>query len=199
VRSAAFSDEVLNAGNNSALVELDTDRVLVLRLEERAAARARSLDEVRDEIRATLHREAAAAAAVALGERLLAALRAGTAMEEAARAEGLVWSDKGTATRQDPGELDADAASALFKLPPPQGAPASFTGSRVAAGGYSVLALLSVNQVELAPDEQREQRERVATTLESGLGEQGFAAVMRALRKRAEVEVLERNLRGEDG
>jgi hypothetical protein len=62
-----------------------------------------------------------------------------------------------------------------------------------------VLALLSVNQVELAPDEQREQRERVATTLESGLGEQGFAAVMRALRKRAEVEVLERNLRGEDG
>jgi peptidyl-prolyl cis-trans isomerase D len=199
VRSAAFSDEVLNAGNNSALVELDTDRVLVLRLEERAAARARSLDEVRDEIRATLHREAAAAAAVALGERLLAALRAGTAMEEAARVEGLVWSDERTATRQDPGELDADAASALFKLPPPQGAPASFTGSRVAAGGYSVLALLSVNQVELAPDEQREQRERVATTLESGLGEQGFAAVMRALRKRAEVEVLERNLRGEDG
>ena len=199
VRAAAFSDEVLNTGNNSALVERDTDRVLVLRLEERAAARARPLDEVRDEIRVTLRREAAAAAAVALGERLLAALRAGTAMEEVARAEGLAWSDERTATRQDPGELDADAASALFKLPPPRGAPATFTGSRVADGGYSVLALLSVSQVERAPDEQRELRERVATTLESGLGEQGFAAVMRALRKRAEVEVLERNLRGEDG
>lgn len=199
VRTAAFSDEVLNAGNNSPLVELDTDRVLVLRLEERVASRARTLDEVRDEIRATLRREAAAAAAIALGERLLAALRAGTAMEEVASAEGLTWSDERTATRQDPGELDAQAASALFKLPPPQGAPASFAGSRVADGGYSVLALLSISQVERPPEEQRVLRERVVTALESGLGEQGFAAVMRALRKRAEVEVLEQNLRGDEG
>lgn len=198
VRAAAFSDEVLNAGNNSPLVELDTDRVLVLRLEDRTASRARTLDEVRDEVRATLRREAAETAAVAAGERILAALRSGTDMDEVARAQGLAWSDERTATRQQPGDLDASAAEALFRLPPPQGAPASFAGSRVPDGGYRVLALYEVSQLQQDPAQQRALRERVTSLLESGVGEQSFAAVMRSLRKRAEVEVLEQNLRGDE-
>jgi hypothetical protein len=121
-------------------------------------------------------------------------------MQAVAQAEGLLWDDERGATRNDAGTLDAGAAGVLFKMPAPQdGVAARFAGVRLSDGGYGVLALLAVRQVERDAAALAQLRTRVATALESGLGEQGLSAVMRALRKQADVEVLEQNLRGEDG
>lgn len=200
VRAAAFSDEVINAGNNSNLIELDSDRVLVLRLDERTASRARALDEVREQVVATLRRDAAARAASELGARLLDALRAGANMEDVAQSEGLAWEDEARATRDNPGGLDAGAAGELFKMPPPAAdGVAKFEGVQLADGGYGVLALLAVGQVERDPALAGQIRDQVRRSLEAGVGEQSYSAVLRTLRQRAEVEVLEQNLRGEEG
>jgi peptidyl-prolyl cis-trans isomerase D len=199
VRAAAFSGEVLEANNNSALIELDADRALALRVVERTPSRARTLDEVREQVRATLRRDALSRAATQLGERVLEALRAGSDMQAVAQAEGLLWDDERGATRDDASTLDAGATGVLFKMPAPQdGVAARFAGVRLSDGGYGVLALLAVRQVERDAAALAQLRTRVATALESGLGEQGLSAVMRALRKHADVEVLEKNLRGEE-
>ncbi|MCW8886417.1 MAG: SurA N-terminal domain-containing protein [Motiliproteus sp.] len=57
--AAAFSEEVLNAGENSELIELDSDRILVLHLKEHKPVRTLELNEVRDQIVAELSQQQA--------------------------------------------------------------------------------------------------------------------------------------------
>ena len=83
VMAAAFNEEVL-AGNNSEPVEIDGYRTVVLRVEERRAARQLALDEVRTEIVTTLQAEQASEDARALGVELLGRLRAGEGRNEVA-------------------------------------------------------------------------------------------------------------------
>jgi peptidyl-prolyl cis-trans isomerase D len=199
VREAAFSDDVLNAGNNSELLQVAPGRVLMLRVLERQASRAQTLDEVREEIATLLRGDAAMQQATATGERVLQALRSGTPIADAAAAEGLAWSAEQTVTRAEPGALPAATLRALYAIPAPAGEQPGFAGTSLPSGEYVVIALHEVAQAALEPKQADEVRNRVARSLEAGYGQQAVSAVIGTLRKQADVEILEQNLRPEDG
>jgi peptidyl-prolyl cis-trans isomerase D len=193
VRAAAFSGDVL-AGNNSELLELGSSRVVVVRVAEREPARPHTLDEVRDEIVALLRSDAAAAAATATGERILSALRAGTSLEDAAAEEGVRWGAERTVTRARGGVPQRELQETLFEMPAPGDGGPSFAGTSLADGSYVVLALLEVGQAELSAEEAEETRQQLARSLEAGYGDQAMGALLKGLRERSEVQILEQNL-----
>ena len=198
VRAAAFSEDVL-AGNNSELLELGPSAVAVIRLAERQPSRPHTLDEVRDEIAALLHRDARAAEAARIGKAILDALRNGDVPGEAAAVHGLTWQDERTVTRARGGSVSQEVQDTLFSLPAPAGESPVFEGTSLPDGTFVVLALEGVGQAELAPQELEQARERVARSLESGYGQQVMSGVMSRLREQSKVRVLEQNLRAEDG
>lgn len=77
VLQAAFSDEVLVDGANSALIELDPDTVVVVRVKQHMQPEQRPLDEVRESIVEQLRKQKAAEQARQNGEAMLAKLREG--------------------------------------------------------------------------------------------------------------------------
>lgn len=77
VIQAAFSDEVLEDGSNSSVIELDPNTVVVVRVKEHNKPEQLPLEQVADSIRAQLTKVRASEAVKAKGEEQLAALRDG--------------------------------------------------------------------------------------------------------------------------
>lgn len=99
VRSAAFSPEVLDRGNNSELIELAEGEFVMLRVAEQIAPTRKRLDEVKDivvsELRATAEQEALSELVATVDERL----SAGETVEAIAKDLGYSWKVELGATR----------------------------------------------------------------------------------------------------
>ena len=121
--SAAFSEEVLEAGHNSDVIELDPEHFVVLRVAQRRPPAPLSLDAVRGQIVALLRDEAAQELAAQQARRLLQSIEAGTSVEDAANEAGLQWQVELGARRDNP-RLPPAVRKRLFELPAPaEGAP----------------------------------------------------------------------------
>lgn len=84
LRRAAFSEDVLEAGHNSEVIELSPQRFAVLRVAERKPPAQQPLAQVRGRIERTLRDEKAAADAAATAEALAARIREGERLEDIA-------------------------------------------------------------------------------------------------------------------
>lgn len=191
VVDAAFGVEVLEEGNNSALLELGDDRVVVLRVLSHDAARPRELDEVRDEVVAAVRRERAMAAVEALGRKVVDGLRAGEARAAAADEAGAEWSAAREVGRTAE-DLAEGVADALFRMQRPQSGAPVYDGVTTAEGDFVVLELLAVTDGK--PDDATGGAEAVRTALRSSTGQSEFDALLKGMRARAEVRISEQNL-----
>ncbi len=196
VREAAFNPDVMDDGNNSEMVEIAPGRVAVLRVTEREDARAMTLEEATPRIKNTLKTDARMSAAANLGERILESLRGGDALETVASEYGQSFSEVAEASPASPGALAADSRRSLFAMPPPAEGELAFAGVALPGVGFQVLVLEGI----AAPQSDGEQAKRVAQTrrtAESGLANAAFAAVLKGLRARADVQVFEDRLSAE--
>ncbi len=91
VVAAAFSEEVLEDGDNSNPVELKEGSLLVLRINKHQAAAAKPLAEVRSEIEEKLMARQAQQSSRQLAERVMRALNKGSTVSELAQQYQLHW------------------------------------------------------------------------------------------------------------
>ncbi|MDF1826851.1 MAG: SurA N-terminal domain-containing protein [Legionellaceae bacterium] len=116
VLKAAFSHDVLELGNNSAPIQLDDDRVVVVRVRKHIAAREKALSEVKAQIKARLALQKAEARAEALGQ-ALQNNKQGAFMDEAMLLKHhLTWKAATQATR-DSSLASAEINDIAFTLP----------------------------------------------------------------------------------
>ncbi|WP_237173120.1 SurA N-terminal domain-containing protein [Paracandidimonas lactea] len=113
VRRALFSAPVLNEKQNSGVIEISPDTMLVVRAHEVIPAHVPELAQVTDHIRATLKAERALQAATKAGEQLLAALRNGETGPATEEGFGTVQS----VSRIDPKGLPKVITDAAFAVP----------------------------------------------------------------------------------
>lgn len=187
---AAFSDDVLAARNNSGVIELGDGRVVALRIRDHEPSSQRPLSEVRDQIAADLRQTAARDAAKKAGEKLLARLRAGEALDSVATDAGLGWSEPQTAKRRE--GADPRTRSIVFRMPRPEdGRRPTFRGHSLPNGDFQILALESVTDGSEADGE------------DTGLSRQSLAAAkgaaltdeyVRTLRSEAKISINQENL-----
>ncbi|MDX1723315.1 MAG: SurA N-terminal domain-containing protein [Pseudomonas sp.] len=185
VIQAAFSDEVLEDGSNSSVIELDPNTAVVLRVKEHKKPEQLALEQVEGSIREQLTRVRASEAAKAEGEALQAALSDGKTPVEQAES-GQVWEVVEAATRSQEG-IEPAVLQALFRMPKPAAAGQStFAGVSLSNGDFVVVRLNGVSEPE-APltDEEKTMYSRF---LASRSGQQDFAAFRKQLEARADIE-----------
>ncbi|WP_416140562.1 SurA N-terminal domain-containing protein [Halomonas sp. HK25] len=175
VMSEAFSADVLEDGFNSEVIELDNDRRLVLRVAEHREATTLPLEEVRDQVEASVAANLRREALMEMGEQRLEALRAGDD-------QGLDWQRVEGVGRQETQGLSRSVVDAVFRLPAPEGDTPVY--GRAADGDRVMLiALERVEEGEL--DAQVEQF--VASMAERLRAQAAIQGLLDDLRDKAEI------------
>ena len=117
--STAFSDVVLNDGENSDVIELSKDRFIVMSLTNQQPERQKVLDEVEDQIVDIVRNLGAKQLIDELAQTIASSLTSGdNAQVKTLMAENdLVWNDVGWITRDS--QLPFNATSKVYKLSKP--------------------------------------------------------------------------------
>jgi peptidyl-prolyl cis-trans isomerase D len=188
VVGAAFSEDVLLEGHNSELIELDEDRVLVLRVVEHETEQIPPFDQVKEKVAQSLEKEKAAELARKECEELIAAMNGGAAsLEELAKQKGWEYREPALLGRQAT-RAPAPMVKKAFELPRPQDGKASVAGVGLDAGDYAVLAVLTVKDGDPAGlDEAARKREMQQLARRKGNAQ--FNLMGRFLREKADVEI----------
>jgi peptidyl-prolyl cis-trans isomerase D len=154
---AAFSEEVLDNGHNSDVIELAGNHFLVLRVRRHQESQVRPLEDVRDDVLASLQDQAARAAVSQEAERIVNALRQGASVEEVANAEDLQWQVELGADRRN-ANVPPKVLSRAFQLPVPGEGETLVDYVMSATGDALVLELTRVDPGRyevIAADQQR--------------------------------------------
>ncbi|MGF1615698.1 MAG: SurA N-terminal domain-containing protein [Gammaproteobacteria bacterium] len=187
VLDAAFSPEVLQDGSNSDLIDLDGERVVVLRVKEHLPAAQRPLSEVRDEIAQAIRSDRARARAIAVGRELLDRLRAGAEPTDVAESLGLEWSAPRTIGRGD-SSVEAGIRDTLFRMPHPVGDTAQYDGALSISGDLVVISLESVKDGDPTVVEEERKRD-LKEGLRRDYAHHDFDALVQGLRTQAKIQV----------
>lgn len=185
VIQAAFSEEVLEDGSNSSVIELDPNTVVVVRVKEHNKPEQLPLEQVADSIRAQLTKVRATEAVKAKGEEQLAALRSGQTPIAQADAKQ-TWQVVEAATRSQEG-VEPAVLQALFRMPKPTDADKpNFAGLSLSNGDFVIVRLNGVSQPEQALSD--EDKAMYSRFLASRVGQQDFDAFRKQLEEKADIE-----------
>lgn len=182
-----FSDAVLNGGEISDLVEIDANRAAIFKVIAHAPAARQPLEEVRDEVVATVRDQEAARIVADRAAQLLQALESGAEFAAAAAAANAKVSAPTLLERQST-ELDRTVMAEIFSArKPAQDAPVR---GQVAneAGGYTVYSLEAVipGRPESIPQADRfAGKEQLAQQA----GGSDYLAFVQSLLERADIEI----------
>jgi peptidyl-prolyl cis-trans isomerase D len=173
-----FSEDVLEAGYNTELIDVGDNVSVVARVLDYHPAEQLPLEEVRDQIRATLEQRKTREALAERAETIIADLEAGESPEgfgEWSSYEGLARnsSDVGPAILEQ-----------VFSLPRP--ADGARFGKAITANSAAVIALDEVTDGQVA--EESTELNQLREFLASLEGQREYAAYQQFLRNRAEVE-----------
>ncbi|QKT02545.1 SurA N-terminal domain-containing protein [Ectothiorhodospiraceae bacterium 2226] len=183
VVQAAFSDDVLAQGYNSEPIEVEPQRVVVVRVAEHEPAAALPLDDVRERIVEALRSQKAREEARALAQGMLERAQAGEDPAEVAAAEGLGWERAEGVTRHEAG-VPAGVVRRAFTLPRPTEGEPSVAMTHADNGDPVVLGVYRVQDGDVADAEQRAD---VQDALASEHGNRLFRAVVESLKAQAEI------------
>ena len=186
--SLAFSEDVLEAGHNSEVVELADSHFVVLRVHSHHEPEVKPLETVRAEIVAQISEQQAREAITREAERALAALRSGTGVEQFAVDNSYQWQVEIGAGRNN-GMLPPQVLRRAFELPAPD------SGSTIAdyvmtpEGDVMVLELVRVTRGDLE-SMPMDQREGLRAQVGSEYGSLVDTEFQQGLREEADITVL---------
>ncbi len=191
VLTAAFSDEVLLNKNNSSLIEIAENDVVVVRLTEHHPKSQKALTDVHDNVNDRLLAEKATAKAKVNGEEIKQKLVQGSTAEALATEYSLTWNQQFGAKREST-DLDREILQKAFKAAKPVGS-ATVEGSAMVNGDYVVILLDAVHDVP-ADALTEESVLPVKNYLRQSISNRTFGLLMDDLRKRAKIEIFDANL-----
>ena len=191
VKSAAFSDEVLN-GNNSELLEVGENRVVVLRVLEHKVAKPLPLDQVSERIVTRIKYERASQQVKEKGEAILEKLKAGADSESVAEEFEVVWTPS-TKIKRDNTGINRAVVRTAFRLGRPASGESLYGGGSLGSGDYALVILTKVedpdpssfNEADAANIRNQLLRLKAGTT---------WQQLVKDIRKTADVTVFEDRL-----
>ena len=189
VVEAAFSDLVLLQGSVSDPVNLDENRLVMIRLREHLPVALKPLEEVRGSIITTLSDNQARDTANAKAQELLAELQAGEIEFETLATDADLTYGRHEAINRNSFVPDATLVKEVFRLPTPA-ENEKIQSVLPTTNGFAVVELESVVPGLLEGDAllAQQQYERV---IANGSASQETSALMQQLRASADIEIFE--------
>jgi peptidyl-prolyl cis-trans isomerase D len=187
VIKAAFSEDVLERGQNSPIVPVGDDRAVVLRVSNHKPSEPRPLADVRAQIQESLKTQAMRDAAAKQGVEVVARLQKGEAWSALAGELKLAPAGKRFVTRQD--QLVPQAVlRAAFDTPRAQVSEAKpfIAGVTTDDGNYAVWSLSAVRAPDAAAEPAQERQTRQAQTARQ-IGGEEFAAYLKEAERTATI------------
>nr|VFJ75325.1 MAG: peptidyl-prolyl cis-trans isomerase D [Candidatus Kentron sp. FW] len=189
---AAFSEDVLNNGNNSEPVELGEYRVAVLRLGDHLSASPKSFEAVREEIATILDDKQAREQVARLGQQLVTQLRDGADPASVGKTHDLTLRERIEIGREDIDET-REVVDKVFGMPRPNGDDAIYDSLVTITGDFIVIALQEVIDGKSADNDSVLWKE-ARDTLTNTYGSEEYHAYVRTLRADAKIHIYENNL-----
>jgi peptidyl-prolyl cis-trans isomerase D len=189
VVAAAFSHDVLAQGNNSELIELGAEHVLVLRVVEHEESSVQPLEKVHSEIESVLKSREAAKLAEQAGKKMLVTLAGGTTMDKLAADKGVKLQQAGDVGRGAK-EIPIEIMEILFTMQYPQGDMPVYQGTALNNGDYAVVALHKVTDGSI-DTLKPEERKRVKESIRRMLGQSNFDHVIANMRGNSKIVIPE--------
>ena len=186
--SAAFSEEVLEAGHNSEVIELSGNQFVVLRVHRHKPADIQPLEQVRDTVIARVRESEARKALASEAERIVAQLRAGVSMEQVASREDYPWQVELGADRLNM-SLPPEVLQRAFRLPSPTGEDPTVDFVITSSGDAQVVEVARVSVGEYARLETL-QKQRLEQQVSAEYGSLTGVEFQRGLRESAEITTL---------
>ncbi len=175
---AAYSDDVLVKGNNSSVIEINKDKMVVIRVNEHRQPGTKSYDEVKALVITALKREKAEVLAKEKAEKILSQLKSGKAPKEITKNSSLKWNQHKEVSRNQDG-VEREIVNALFKMPHPDNK-TLYQTQRLSNGDYAVIELSRI----IVGDPDTEESENN----QNGYATASLNAVMSWLKKQAQIE-----------
>jgi len=186
VIDAAFSEDVLK-GENSSVIELGDDKLVVLRMVEHKPAEVRPLETIKPVIVSKLLSDKARTVAADKAEAIKAAVDAGQSLVDVAKQYDLKV-EKLLALSRSNGDVPWQVNQAVFKAAKPvDGKPVVVLVSDV-AGAQTVISLLSVTEGEMTASDKAK-KELAESNLAKAFGQADFGAALNSLQANAEIVV----------
>ncbi|EWH11848.1 PpiC-type peptidyl-prolyl cis-trans isomerase [Catenovulum agarivorans DS-2] len=178
---AAKEDDVLNAGYNSALVEVTGEHLVVLRVNEYQEARTQSLDEVKAQVEDAVAATKARQLAQDWVEQQTADLAAGQDVSTSLADKSLAFT-----AEQDVARFGSEVARAIvrkaFEMKKPTDTEISAAWVELNPSSFAIVKVNDVKQAEVADADQA-----TAERLESAITDYNYQALISALRENADI------------
>jgi peptidyl-prolyl cis-trans isomerase D len=187
--AVAFTEDVLEGGNNSEPIEVGDNDAIVVRVEERQAPQPTPLATVRDQIVEELRQRQAVEQAQAKGDELLQKLAEGMKPEDLGDQDYITISQARGVTRSTE-DHNPEVVRAAFKLSRPKEGANVDKGFKLNNGDYAVVHLTGVRDADPATMEEAA-RNQVERGLENMRRSLTVAAMVEDLRARADIVVPE--------
>jgi peptidyl-prolyl cis-trans isomerase D len=186
VVAAAFSAEVLEEGNSSDVIEIDSSNVVVLKKTDHKPSQVKPLADVQEQITNTLKDQKAKALLDEQAVKLIADLKSGGSFSELSEAAGIEFKQVKAATRKSV-DIDSDVLRHAFTMSKPSSASPTFSSVMTATGN---LAIVSVEAVTLGSRESitQEQKTAISAQLASIYGANDFSSFQKFLKDTADID-----------
>lgn len=186
VVTAAFADDVLLKGYNSASVELGRNHIVVMRLADHQPEAVRPLAEVKEQISSTLKHEKALAEVEKKAAELLRKVREGGSADKLAEGKQVVWT-AAKALKRDAEKVDQEILQEAFRLPKPsEGAVSSSVA--LASGDQAVVIVSKVVDADPAKADEK-QRAQARAQLQRAISATAVEAALSGARARMDVSI----------
>lgn len=154
VRDIAFGSDVMNLQNNSDVIQVTPESVIVLRIKSHIASALLPLDQISSQIEEKLKRQEAENRADKFCQDLLAKLQSGSDSNQLAASYKLKWNSAGFIGRYS-NKIDTAILDSAFALPNPADAQnkPSYGMTRL-PGGYGIVSVKSVKPGIIADQKQ---------------------------------------------
>ncbi len=192
VLAAALSEDVLENGLNSEVLEVAENHTVVLRILEHEEAKPKPLDEVREDILGLIQTERATTELTDLAETVTAELSGGTDPLAVAESHSGTFSDVVAVGRND-SEVDREITRSLFTMAKPASGGNGYRTVTTTDGDIGVLIFSGIAESEPA-DENAESETAVAVPANAE-----FESFVVSLEDEAKVEKNEVLLGGNQG
>ncbi len=182
---AAFSTEVLEEGNASEPIEIETNRVVVVKKTDRKPAALQPLEAVKDKVTAVVRAEKTQALLAQQAKDILAAINSGKTLAEQATALGYELKTATGVNRND-AATDRDVLQYAFSLATPAEKPV-LGNVKLGSGDFAIVSLSSVH---LGTEDKvpAEQRNSISTQLANINGGYDFKSYQSHLKEVAKIK-----------
>ncbi|MBX2837219.1 MAG: SurA N-terminal domain-containing protein [Gammaproteobacteria bacterium] len=183
ILATAFSDDVLNVGNNSDLIAIGDKHEIVLRVLEHEGPRPKTLDDVKDEVTDTVRTTSAGELLDEALEEHLAALKTGELVSALADANEYASATENEVLERQSTVLDRPIISEIYAQPKPTDEAPIMESATLANGDRVLYVLKSVGVAEQAEDAPQ------PTLVNAQLGATEYSAMLESLREKAKIEL----------